>query len=222
MVGHEMTLINRIYIQTPKTKTCKTLTMKNKYLKSGFLSVAFITAIFSSSVSAQTNANTTLNVVLSDVRSIKVNPAQTNVSLAFANANDYTNGVSSNQPSHLEIISTGGYAIKVKSSGPSLVNGTNSIPVNTITLTPTVGAQPGVSGSVIVISVGGNTNGSSGGSGTLTPAVLNPTPVNLISSSSGTTKRFYDITYKASGGAPYINKAAGTYSTTITYSIEPL
>lgn len=173
----------------------------------------------SQKINAQTTANSTLNVVLSDVRSIKVNPSQTNVSLIFANAADYNNGVSSNQVGHLEVTSTGGYAIKVKSSGPTLVNGANAIPVNTITLTPTTGTQAAPSGNVVGISIPGANNVQKA---SLLSAILNPTAVDFISSPTGATKLYYDVKYQASGGTSYINKAAGTYSTTITYSIEPL
>jgi hypothetical protein len=168
---------------------------------------------------AQNTANATLNVVLSDVRSIKVNPSQTNVSLVFANSADYNNGVSSDQVAHLEVTSTGGYAIKVKSSGPTLVNGANSIPVNTITLTPTVGTQKASVGAGVTAIIPQSSNTQMG---SLLAAILNPTAVNFITSPTGVTKQFYDVKYNASGGTSYINKAAGTYTTTITYSIEPL
>jgi len=170
---------------------------------------------YSNFSSAQTTGNTTLNVVLNDVRSIKVNPAQTNVSLIFNNASDYTNGVSSNQASHLEITSTGGFVVKVKSSGPSLINGSNSIPVNTISLTPTVTA-----------SQNSNLVGATASTGgvvirTVSTTTLSATDAQFINSPTGGTKIFYDVKYTSSGGPNYINKPAGTYTTTITYSIEP-
>ncbi len=161
---------------------------------------------------AQTTANTTLNVVLADVRSIKVNPTQNTVTLNFATVDDYNKGVESNQASHLEITSTGGFVVKVKSSGPNLNNGSNTIPVNTISLVNSTTA-----GSSLV-STGPNANIVS----FTIPVTLAPTPATLINSPVGATKIFYDVKYKASGGPAYINKPAGTYTTTITYSIEPL
>lgn len=173
-------------------------------------------ALISTSLDAQTTTNTTLNVVLNDVRSIKVNPSQTNVSLIFNNADDYTNGVFSNQASHLEITSTGGYIVKVKSSGPNLTNGVNTIPVNTISLTPTVSSSQSA-----------NTIGATGSTGAVVVKIvstttLSSTDAQFINSPTGSTKIFYDVKYASTGGPNYINKPAGTYTTTITYSIEPL
>jgi hypothetical protein len=177
--------------------------------------LAFLFALLSvnNESKAQASANTTLNVVLTDVRSIKVNPAQTTVSLNFANAADYQNGVVNTQPSHLEITSTNGYVVKVKSASANLVNGTNNIPVNTITLMPNVTAGNSGGSGTVVISLS---------SASITPVNLSPTPTTIISSPTGQTKVFYDMKYGAQGGSSYINKAAGTYSTTITYTIEPL
>lgn len=163
-------------------------------------------------LNAQASANATLNVVLSDVRSIKVNPAQTSVSLTFSNVDDYNNGVSSEQNAHLEITSTGGYIIKVRASTANLVNGPNTIPANTVLLTPK-------QSSTGVASTG--TGNSVNNTANLTPVNLGASPATIISSTDGATKIFYDMTYKASGGPQYINKANGTYTTTITYTIEP-
>lgn len=183
--------------------------IKLTLLASGFL----LLGVFSNnSLNAQASANATLNVVLSDVRSIKVNPAQTSVSLTFSNVNDYNNGVTSEQNAHLEITSTGGYIIKVRSSTANLVNGPNSIPANTVQLTPK-------QNSTGVAAAGVNNAVSKPAS--LTPVNLSASPSTIISSTDGATKIFYDMTYKASGGPQYINKANGTYTTTITYTIEP-
>jgi hypothetical protein len=183
-------------------------------LKRKILFIAFFACFLGSTqmLQAQTSANATLNVVLSDVRSIKVNPAQATVTLNFANVTDYNNGVSSTQNAHLEVTSTGGYIIKVKSSTPNLVNGTNQIPVNTVTLTPLQSSGGAV----------GTSTSAVGRASTLIPVNLGATATTIISSTDGATKIFYDMTYRASGGAPYINKASGTYTTTITYTIEPL
>lgn len=152
---------------------------------------------------AQASDNATLNVVLADVRSIRVNPAQNTVQLNFATATDYQNGVTSDQIAHLEVTSTGGYQIKVKASGSALLNGANAIPVNTITLTPGLNAgytDPGA---------------------TFTSLSLSATQQQLITTPNGSPRIMFDVRYGASGGQPYIGKPAGTYVTTITFSIEP-
>lgn len=152
---------------------------------------------------AQASDNATLNVVLADVRSIKLNPAQSTVQLRFNNATDYQNGVVLNNQAHLEVTSTGGFQVKVKSSGASLQNGTNTIPVSTITLTPTL-----------------NSGYADAGLG-LQTVTLSATQQQLITTPNGSTKIVFDVRYTASGGQPYINKPAGTYVTTVTFSIEP-
>jgi hypothetical protein len=152
---------------------------------------------------AQSSDNATLNVVLADVRSIKLNPAQTTVRLNFNNATDYQNGVFMDNLSHLEVTSTGGFQIKVKSSGTFLQNGINTIPVNTITLRPTV--------------TSGYTDAGLG----LQTITLSATNQQMVTTPNGSSRMFFDVRYTASGGQPYINKPAGTYVTTITFSIEP-
>jgi hypothetical protein len=152
---------------------------------------------------AQATANANLNVVLSDVRSITINPAQSTVSLNFASSTDYLNGVFVNQAAHLEITSTGGYQVKVKASTASLVNGVSTIPVSSIMLTPTLSA------------------GSTDEGVAFTPVSLTATQQPIINTPNGSSRIFFDMRYQASGGQDYINKLAGTYVTTITYSIEP-
>jgi hypothetical protein len=152
---------------------------------------------------AQASANANVNVVLADVRSIKVNAAQSTVSLNFTSSTDYLNGVFTTQAAHLEITSTGGYQIKAKAATSSLVNGTSTIPVSTIMLTPTLSA------------------GSSDEGVTFTPVSLSATQQPIINTPNGSTRIFFDMKYQASGGQDYINKLAGTYVTTVTFSIEP-
>ncbi len=164
---------------------------------------------------SQTSASATLNVYLADVRSIKVNPAQSIVTLNFATATDYANGVSLSQPSHLEVTSTGGYIVKVKSSSSVLQNRSEVIQANTITLTPSISNANG-GGS----NIGGNSQ-SLAADTYLYPSKLNVTPKIIIDASRGSSRTFYDVKYQASGGAEYMNKASGNYSVTITYTIEP-
>jgi hypothetical protein len=152
---------------------------------------------------AQASDNATLNVVLADVRSIKLNPAQTTVQLNFNNASDYQTGVILSQNAHLEVTSTGGFQVKVKSSGASLQNGTNTIPVSTITLVPS-------------LSSGYTDMGAS-----FQTVTLSSTQQQMITTPNGSSRIVFDVRYSASGGQPYIDKPAGTYVTTITFSIEP-
>jgi hypothetical protein len=152
---------------------------------------------------AQASDNATLNVVLADVRSIKLNPAQTTVQLNFNNANDYQNGVALNQQAHLEVTATGGFQVKVKSSGTNLQNGINTIPVSTISLVPSL------------------SSGYSDMGVSFQTVTLSPTQQQMITTPNGSSKIVFDVRYNASGGQPYIDKRAGTYVTTITFCIEP-
>lgn len=178
--------------------------MRN-YKKILAVSIACLIGIgISTKTNAQATANANLNVVLSDVRSITINPAQSTVALNFASSTDYLNGVFVNQAAHLEVTSTGGYQIKVKAATASLVNNTSTIPVSSITLTPTLSA------------------GSTDEGVSLFPVPLSATQQPIITTTNGNSRIFFDMRYQASGGQDYINKASGTYVTTITFSIEPL
>ncbi len=149
----------------------------------------------------QLNDDVTLNVTLVAVQNISVNSGQTTVTITFNESSDYLNGVSSPQLAHLEVSSTDDFVVKV-STASDLSDGSNTIPVNTITVTPVYasGTDPGA---------------------TATAVALSTTATTILSSTNGTTKALYDVTYDASGGSDYVNKPAGTYSTMVTYTISP-
>jgi hypothetical protein len=175
--------------------------MKKNRKISLVIAIILVGFIYSSKLSAQASASSTVNIVLANVSSIKVNAAQTSVALNFSNADDYNNGVSLAQVQHLEVTCTGGYQVTVKASGPTMINGASTIPVSTITLTPSI------------------SSGSTDAGAAFTPVSLSATPQNMITTPNGATKIYYDLRYKASGGPQYIGKAAGTYTTTITFTI---
>ena len=169
------------------------------------LAIAMLTGIQASYAEGdQTSDNVTLNVTLAQVQSISVNTAQKTVTLAFQSASDYQYGVSSTQVDHLNVSSTTSFQVKVMASG-DLSNGTDEIPVSTITVTPTV-----------------NSGYSGPAEETLTGTSLSTSDQGIINSgTNGTVETHYDVEYKASGGENYINKSAGTYTTTVTYTISP-
>ena len=153
---------------------------------------------------------------IADVRSIKINPSQNVIALNFTTTNDFTNGISLLQNSHLEVISTSGYLIKVRTSSANLVNAANKIPVNTITLTPALNISSGATTS------SASQSGSSTQSSIYSfPVILAPNPKLMVESSIGASRTIFNVSYTASGGQEYMNKATGNYTTTITYSIEP-
>lgn len=149
----------------------------------------------------QSNDEVTLNVTLVAVQNISVNSGQTTVTITFNESSDYLNGVSSSQTEHLEVSSTEEFVVKVSTASENLSDGTNMIPVNTITVTPVYasGTNPGA---------------------TATAVALSTTATTILSSTNGTTEALYDVTYDASGGPNYVNKPAGTYTTTVTYTIS--
>ncbi len=163
-------------------------------------------------VFSQTTASATLNVVLADVRSIKVNPAQNVVNITFSNSSDYSNGVAINQIGHLEITSTSGYIVKARASSANLIFGAEQIPVSTVTLTASLNSG-GISSS--------SSTGKANTSTYVYPIRLSTTPRVMIEGSLGGAGIIYDVNYKAGGGVDYMNKPSGNYSTTIIYTIEP-
>lgn len=148
---------------------------------------------------ASSSATANLSVVLSELRSITV--AAPNVSVPITTAAHYQTGNFTDVPNHVQITSSGAYKITATSATANLVNGSNNIPTNTITLTPTAGTVNG------------------GGTVTYTaqPLVAS-TPGTLVAGTAGTTSSSFNMKYTASGGTAYL-VPAGTYTTTVTYTV---
>lgn len=178
--------------------------MKNKLL---FI-IIILVFISIDETKAQSSGNVSLSVTLADVRSIKINPAQSVVQLNFSTAEDYANGVNLLQNAHLEITSSGGFLIKVKAASQNLINGVNTIPVSTIKVTPTLSAVSNQTGNL--------TSGIY-----MKGTWLSNIPKAMIDAPLGGSKLQFDVNYQSLGGPDYTNKSRGNYSTTITYSIEP-
>lgn len=182
-----------------------------------FLS-ATLTALFSLNANAQTvpatavtppPATATLNVRLYPVQNIVVNADQKVVNLDYKTAADYAKGVEIEQKNHLEIYSTGAFAVTVNSMTDKLTNTSNeTIDSKDITITPSEGTKKLTSAS------------------TLTPAKLGMDPKTLISSSVGSNSATFNINYSAKGGDDsYINKYTSgktgptVYTTQVIYTI---
>lgn len=153
----------------------------------------------------QTGANAPLTVILPGAGpSITVN--NPTVNLNFSTAADYTGGVHSGAATndHITVSSNTGFSVNVKGSG-NLVNGSNSIPLGTIVVTPSNGSQ--------TISPSPTYTATSGG--------LSTSNQTIITSATSTTSAKFNIDYYASGGSDYVGVPAGTYSATVTYSIVP-
>lgn len=151
-------------------------------------------------------ASTTLTVNLSALSGIVLNASGLNPTLNYLTAADYTNGVTLSQTAALAAFSTSPYSITIYATG-QLVNTVTSsatIPVADVTVTPSLAASnPAI---------------------TITPQAI-PVAVGnalkLIGSTAGTILQEFNLAY-STAGAPttdFINKPAGSYTTTIVYTI---
>ncbi len=148
---------------------------------------------------ASSSATANLSVVLSELRSITI--ASPNVSIPITTAAHYQTGNNTTVANHLSVTSSGAYKITATSATANLVNGAYNIPANTVTLTATAGTL--------------------NGNGTLTytaQPLVNITPGTLIACTAGTTSSSFNVKYAASGGNAYL-VPAGTYTTTVTYTV---
>lgn len=151
---------------------------------------------------AQNSAGTQLSVQLNNIQSIKINETQNDVTIALNTAEEYANGKSTDQPDHIEIMSSSNYEIKVSASS-NLISENSSININTVSLTPTLGTIGNVPTGDILLSE--------------TP--LSICDNTIVSSSQGDIQISFNIKYRVSGGSEYLNKPIGTYTTLVTYTI---
>lgn len=174
------------------------------------LGLIILTCFLFNNANAQ-NDYATLNVTLQAIQSIQVNPTNKVVNLAIANATDYTTGKSSGAlTDHLQVLSTGLFTVSVKASG-ALTNGTpaNDIPLSALTLTPALGSSTTTLTGQVYNTLAGT---------------LTTTDQAFIKATNGTSSAKYTVNYAlapGTGGNNLINRPAGTYSTTITYTIAP-
>jgi hypothetical protein len=138
--------------------------------------------------------NATLTVRLTSALVLTVN--QTNPTLIFASASDYSTGVSVTYNNALTVTSTTAYTVKVRAAG-DLVNGANSIPVANVKVAPT-----------------GNT-----GVGTTATVALSTTDQNIITTAPAAILKNINLTFSTdANNAAFIGHPAGDYVTTITFT----
>ena len=176
-----------------------------KFMKKILLFVAIIlSGVFFNKATAQ---DATLNVSLAAIQSIKINNPIVNI--AFTTASDYTDGKSSGAiADQIEILSTGLFTVSVKASG-DLAGGasTTAIPLAALTLTPSLSSS--------ATTLAGQTYNVMAGN-------LAVTDKPFIKASSGTSNAKFSVNYGISpgvGGAYLLNRSAGSYTTTLTYTI---
>lgn len=154
---------------------------------------------FSQTSEPQKSASVTLRITLADIKSISVNASSSTVNLQFNSLSDFQSGVSVNEASQLNVFSSGAYKISVSAKGDFV---STSSSTNTL------------SSSAVKVSLA-----SSEAVTTYSNVALSTTNQLVAQSSTGTLKTNYDVSYSASV-PDYANKAAGTYETVVTYTIE--
>src|SRR5690606_32134681 len=113
------------------------------------------------------------------------------------------------------VTSTTGYQVTVKSESQffSLSGSATTLPVNTIAVQTTLGTD--FSG----------TSPSAPAGMVITPQVnLSTTAGTIVNTPTGEASRGFNVNYTipANQTSNYLNRTAGTYNTTVTYSLIPL
>ena len=175
------------------------------------LVIASLVVLCGMTAQAQNSDNVTLNVRLNPIQTLVVNSLQKTVNLDYTTKEHYNQGVSLKQENHLNIFSTGGFEVKVKSGGSELTNqgaGPNgNIAAATVKLTALAGTQNALADAQYNQDV-----------------VLSATEGVIASSTKGARDKNIDIQYAAAGNDAYLDKYVAnqtptTFTTTVTYTI---
>lgn len=164
---------------------------------------ALVLSLLAFGAQAQTTADVTLNVVLQNAASIVVNGANNVATLTYSTPADYTNGVSLDQTAALTTVSNQPYSVTVYAAG-QLVNGGDNIPVGDVMVTPSLTA----------------TNNAITLTGVAIP-VGTASASKIIASTEGTASQDFSLNYSTEDAptTDFIGKPAGTYTTTLTYTL---
>ncbi len=157
-------------------------------------------------VNAQTSneGKVNLTVTLHAVQSITVGG---DVEIEYLAADDYLNGKDSKTSTTLNVVSAGGFAIRVQAE--DLVNTTNA--ANTIA----------ASSIAVTATAGDNGSGDFDSEGTLVKGdAKNP----LITSAKGGVNKKYNVSYRGTGNNKYMENfntetSSQSYTTVVTYTI---
>lgn len=163
------------------------------------------------SVFARTTNNTdkvTLNIKLNPIQTISVLTGEGKVDIEYIETDDYKNGVSAFRENHLQVFSTGGFAVTVKSNSDYLTseNNTNKIEAKDITVIAARESDDNRNDVFAEVALG-----FSGGT--------------LIASEIGGRDLKYNVTYnnKLGGNDNYLNlydkDANNIFTTEVTYTI---
>jgi len=155
-----------------------------------------------------TTATTAVNITLNDVISIDNGSTAGGGTVAFnyVTAADYNTTQTVAQANALKVTSTKNFNVKVKAGGANFVNGSNSIPVDVLTIKAS--AASGTMG------------------GTKTDVILSVAEKTLVANaplgSALTLNLDYTIPAAKSSSSDILGKPAGTYTQTVTYTATAL
>lgn len=185
-----------------------------KIIQSALL-ISVLHCLYFSASAQNSTASATLTVTLSDVLDIHIGSAagtSTTVALpAFNTASAYQNGVQSVQPDHLYIIASKAFTIQASST--NLTSGASPDANHTIS-----------AGGINVVGTDGSQGSTNKPTTTYNNINLATTAANFIVATGGTPLYKYSVTYTIGGSTRatnFINKATGTYTATVTYTIIP-
>jgi hypothetical protein len=153
-------------------------------------------------------ATTTATITLNDVISIDAGSTAIGGTVAFnyVTAADYNSDQTITKANSLKVTSTKNFSVKVKAGGPNFVNGSNSIPVDVLTIKAAV--APG--------NMGGTKNDVVLSAGERTLVANAPLGSALILNLD------YTIPAAKSSSSDILGKPAGTYTQTVTYTATVL
>ncbi|MBB5622303.1 hypothetical protein HDE69_003378 [Pedobacter cryoconitis] len=193
-------------VVTNKSVLSSTLSISGANLKSNFVQAGTYTvpvvytlaktaSSFPATLASQT-MNSSVQVNVSNLMELIVQDPS--VTLTVNTTANYQQGVTTTKPNHVKVSSTVPYNVTVKASSSVLSSsGGVQIPVGVITL-----------------------EGMTGQTG-ITPIVLSASPQTIITSANPTIDRLLNLQYRIPSAqtSNLLNKTAGSYNTTITYTI---
>lgn len=168
--------------------------LKSSFVKAGTYdaTLTYTIAPFSGSTPASITQTSTTRVTVASLAAFTTTATAVNIN--FGTAANYTQGVSQSVSGQLNVSSTLPYNVTVKANTSTFSNGPNTLPLNVLTIS-------GVNSADNIATV-----------------TLSTTAQNLISASAPVIGRSYDLKYTVSPSTTLLNKASGTYGTTIVFT----
>ena len=163
--------------------------MCNSTLKQCASVAALFLGLTTAPAFAQSTGDATMNVVIQDVLKLVVNT--NSATITYATAPNYRDGVTQSIADQLSVTSNRQWGLTVQTATANLVSGANTIPVSNVSV------------------------GANAGAGT----ALSATPISLLSTQAAAMESKVSLAYKTSADNAAFLKPAGTYSTTMTFTV---